>query len=750
MADPIDPWAAFRTSPPRPPEPPAPPAPPEGAGGVAPPASPAVDPWALFRTAPADNLVAEIGDGRVVRAADGSLAFTSPAYATTDQDVIARMMAGATPVDAQNYAHAPSNSALAAATGFVQGGTFGAGDELTAALDSALSDRSYDASLERARAIFGRNEDDNPLAYYPGLLGGAVAGALGIGQAAAPALGGAGATSAAAGMGVNATRSALGLPVAAEATAPLWARAAAGAGVGAVDGALSGFGGSEGGFSERADDALTGALIGGALGGALPPVTQAVRSGAGAVTNLVTAPFAKGADQTAVGRAIFQSMNRAKVTADDVSGRVAAAAAEGQPMFTVADAIGTPAQRRLNGIARQPGEASTEIADYLFRRQNEQGGRLAGFVGDALGATDTAAQRSAALTEARDAAADAAFSAARADASPVDVRGVLQAIDDRIGGMQGVNIDPGSIDGTLAKYRARLASPTPATDRVPGAPLAAGPGGEQTAVELSDFSRVFRVRKDVSNQITAALRRGENELAKELIAVKGALDDAMAGASPTYKAAMKDYATASGVIGSVDAGTAAAAPRRRYADTLEEYLALSPDEQAAFKTGYADPVMARVEAAKPGVNKAASLRGDKIDAELGAMAADPDLLRRQIDRENDMFRTYNMTQGGSATASNLADVTNEQRFASMLSGEALVNPMYALRRGAGRVTDIMLNGLRGENEATRRSIGQALLSTDLEAALRPYLEAAQRRAQAESLIGMTVRSGTNRAVMGRE
>jgi hypothetical protein len=301
-----------------------------------------------------------------------------------------------------------------------------------------------------------------------------------------------------------------------------------------------------------------------------------------------------------------------------------------------------------------------------------------------------------------------AYNAARQGAGPVDVRGAIAAIDDRIGGMQGSGVVGDGIDAKLASYKAKLAAPQSAL----------GPG--VTARELSDFDRVLGLKQQIGDDIGAAQRAGRNNEARELLKVQKELDAALEAASAQYRAANDEFAKASRVIDAVDTGKNAATSAR-FGDSIPAFQAMTPEQQAAFRAGYADPTIARVEAAAPGVNKARPLRNDKVTAEMGAIAKDPELLSRQIGRENTMFETANASLGGSKTSENLADAEDSK----MLSASIITN-LLSGRWGAvgGQALDRLLAGASGSNPATRELIVRALMSQDPRAAIIP----AQKRA----------------------
>lgn len=578
------------------------------------------------------------------------------------------------------YTQNDMGAGMSGVGGFAQGGTFGFSDEITAALQSLSPSVTYDQALAVERGRLDAARQSHPVAAYGGEVAGAIA-AL--------------------------------------------SRVAAGAGAGALQGGLYGFGTGEGGAKERAINAAKSAAIGGAIAAAAPVAIAGARAGARAVANPFRSLFNMGSENQA-SSAISKMLARSGMSQAEVDAALKAAASEGQPEFALADALGAPGQRALSGVARQPGEANAIVTEALTKRQGGQGDRLGSFVADALDAPDTAAQRTANLTAARGAAADTAYSAARGNAAPVDVRGALSAIDDRIGGMSGSGVAGDSIDAKLASYRGRL-SANPET-------LKAG----ETARELSDFDRVLGVKQQISDDIGAAVRAGRNNEARELGKVMRELDSALEEASPSYRTANDEFAKASRTIGQIDAGKAAASPRVRASDTVPAFNALTPEQQAAFRSGYSDPVLAKIEAAAPGVNKARPLLNEKTSTELGAMANDPALLARRVGRENTMFETTNRALGGSKTADNLADIGD----AKANSASAIINLLTG-RWGAaaGQVADKLLAGATGSSPKSREMIAKLLLSSDINAALTPALRKKAAQVGVDNVISALIRSG---------
>jgi hypothetical protein len=418
------------------------------------------------------------------------------------------------------------------------------------------------------------------------------------------------------------------------------------------------------------------------------------------------------------------------MSVDDINNALARAAQEGQPEMMAADVMGRSGQRLLSSIARQPTDMQAEIVNALTSRQAAQGERLSRVIADALDAPVTAAAKEAALKKARSDAANIAYEAARKGAGPVDVRGVIAAIDDRIGPMSGSNITGDGIDSAFAKFRNRLmAKPAP--------------NGELSR-ELSDFDRVLGVKKDVQDAIGAAVRAGRNNEARELTGLVQQLDSALEAASDGYRAANDQFAQASRVIDQIEAGKVSASPLARSPDVLGQYGKLTPEEQAAFRTGRADVTLAKIESAAEGANKVRPLTSGKAQTELPAMAKDAGLLQRQLARENAMFETGRKVLGGSETAERLAD---DERLAAMSTG--VLGNILGGRFGmaAQQVGGMAGNALMGRNTATREQIARALMSDSISQFVQPALKKQANIAMRDRLLEALMRAG-GRGVMG--
>ncbi|WJR67232.1 hypothetical protein QTA58_00210 [Neorhizobium sp. CSC1952] len=583
---------------------------------------------------------------------------------------------------------------LAKADTFMRGAadtlSFGLADEIAAGGDAlfnpifgtgegggSISER-YSRNLERQRAVDAADSRDRFGYRLAGQIGGGLTGGAGLARS-----------------GLSATANAI------ERGASLARVAGASAGEGAVLGGLQGFGSGEGGFLNRlGSGGVSGAV--GLAGGAAAPYAIA---GGGAFLGSLAAPImARLRPEHAANRALATAMQRSGKTPEQVARILQSAADDGQSEYALVDALGNAGQRMLSSVTRTPNEARQEVIEQLMRRQGGQGDRLANALAEGFNAPDTALQRTARLTQARDTEANGLYEAARRQAGAVNVTPIIEQLDETL--QPGVNqiVNPQNniawddIETALARVKSRL------TD-----------GNSQ----ITDFNALFRVKLNLDDTIAKAEAQGLGNKVFALRAVKRRVDNALEEASPAFREANDTFARQSGVIDAVDAGRAATSGRRRAADTIEEFSAMSPDQQAAYRAGYADPLIARVEgaASSPTTNKARMLMTPKFREEFQAVA-DPEQvtrLGRRIGREQRMFETINQATGGSRTADNLADFDDLANFdptllSNLMKGQWKTAALTAVTKA--------LNEGKGLPPRVIERVGRALMETDPEHARR--------------------------------
>ncbi|MCM5689497.1 hypothetical protein [Sinorhizobium meliloti] len=446
---------------------------------------------------------------------------------------------------------------------------------------------------------------------------------------------------------------------------------------GAVLGGVQGFGSGER-LDGRLGGAATGIGLGTVMGGALPSVATAVSGAVKGATAPLIAPFRPAAYTD---KALRTYLQRSGKTPEQIADIMRSAADDGQSMYTLADAMGNAGQRALVPVTRTPNDARQEVTDFLVRRQMGQPQRLANALAEGFDAPQPSDRVTRGLTQARDVEADALYTAARREAGAVNVTPVLERIDETLspGANQVVsprdNIGYDTIEGSLARVRRMMSD-----------------GNSQ----VTDFNTLFRAKLDLDDMIARAEAQGAGNRAHYLTQVKREVDRALEDASPAFRNANDTFASRSRVIDSVAEGQAAKSGRVRAEDSIQQFNAMTPDQQQAFRSGYVDPIIADIESLPmgPATNRARGLTTPKYEQEFQAFAAPgrAEQLGNRIGRENRMFETSNAALGNSRTADNLGDIDDMANFdpavlTNLLTGNwkqaALTGVRQAFNAGKG-------------------------------------------------------------------
>jgi hypothetical protein len=614
------------------------------------------------------------------------------------------------PAYSPNQYSGPGSAGMGAANAT----TFGFGDELGSYLGSAMSGLPRDQVLQEMRGNANAAQAQNPKSYLAGQVAGGVAQGV--------ATGGGGFAANAANAGGTLGRVALGSAL-----------------DGSLYGGAYGAGNADGSLTDRAVGAGAGALFGGAAGFATP---YAVAGASAALKPIISPVMARLRPQEYADAALAEALRRSGRTPVEIEQALANAHGDGQGMFTVADAMGNAGQRVLSTAARNPHEGRQALVEALQQRQMGQGERLSNTLAEGFGAPDTAAQRAASLTAGRSAAADVNYAAARSGAGPVDVSSAIQAADDLLTpgvtrlANPGSGIADDSLEGAVRRARSLL------TD------------GNST---LSDFTSVLRAKQDIADQIAVAQRAGRNNQVRLLSQINNQLDQSLEAASPGYRQANDAFRAQSRTIDAIDTGRGAASGRTRASDNIQTFGGLNPNEQGAFRAGYVDPMIAKVEnsSISPTTNKARMLMTEKTGQEFPAFAVPgrADQMGTRIAREQRMFETANTALGGSKTADNLADAADLNKFdpsimTHLLNGRPVAAVISAVTKA--------LNESRGLPPSVLTRLSRSLMETDpgtarllLSTGAQARISSASRKALYSSILSRLATSGAVPAIAGR-
>jgi hypothetical protein len=541
------------------------------------------------------------------------------------------------------------------------GMTFGFGDKAIAKVDELVGRGTYDEQLAKRRGETAASRERAGIRGAVAEIGGSVIPAVKAAQ-----------------VGLTATR----LP-------GLWGRL----GGMAVDGA------AVGGLSAAGNDSDIG--LGAGVGAALGAGGQAVAKVGGALAKPFTSRFFP---QKATQEVLTKAMDEAGTNPQAIARDLAKARADGQDVYSVMDAMGYPGQRLARNVTRTPSEGRTPMVEFLNKRQAEQGRRVSTALSEGFGDPATALKRTEALKQSRKAGGDVNYTAARNSASSVNTDNVIAKIDSIAGkpvfGGRVLNT-PGMADDTIQGLMTRVRS------------MLVGRDGRAQKI---DFNALLTVRQDIGDMASAAYRTGKNNQYSKLKEVLDELDASLAGASKDYKKALTQYADDSRVIDAVDEGRAAAMGGR-FEDNIPAFQKKNPSQQAAFRAGYADPLIAQTQQAAVGVNKARPLITDAFGQEFPAFAApgQANRLGQRVAREQTMFETREQALGGSRTDMNLGDeadmgLLDPSVLGNMLSGNLTGAAKNAILQG--------ISALQGQPASVRKMLSDALRVTDPAIALQ--------------------------------
>lgn len=475
-------------------------------------------------------------------------------------------------------------------------------------------------------------------------------------------------------------------------------------------GAFGAFAGA--GEGDTLEDRAKHALIGGALGTGLGATLPAVAPAFGVASRFMQMPRLRDPEKIATEQ-IAKVARDAGVTMDELGQRLAAARAAGQPDFTVVDALGKEAQRKLAAMAKVPGPARERITDILTTRDLNMPERVGAEVGRKMGAPVSA-----------EAARETLIRTARENASPL--YGQAEQVTTWSPKLQDFWADPdiqrGMQRGLKMQMRNARGTGRP-FDPNDYAITGFNEAGDAVISGVPNMKTIQAAKEGLDELIEAQIDPVTRRVTKEgasLIDMKNRMLAEIDSLNPMYREARRAYA------GPMQVDEAVAFGQRmpthgRAVDNIRQYEGRPPTAQQGIRIGVADKVRGDLERTGnfPTYLREKSLKGQQ---ELEAISPyGPATLREALAREEQMQRTSRQALGGSQTAENLADIAQGPGGAEtlgLIGNIASGNTMGAIRGGA----ELLARVGRGESEAQRSAIARALLANDPAA-----IEVMQRR-----------------------
>ncbi|MBN9433984.1 MAG: hypothetical protein J0I45_16250 [Bosea sp.] len=460
----------------------------------------------------------------------------------------------------------------------------------------------YDKSLAIQNAMDTNYAAEHPVASTAGNVGGAILGTAPL-VAAAPAA-----------FGVS--------------KAPLAERA--------IMGSISGgaLGGADAAVRSEGDPtaALVGAGVGAGVGAVAPYAGRLIGKGASKVADL----FANRGSQFG-SRTIQQLTNDLAaegLTMPEIQARLDKLGPEGM-LADTAESL----RLRAEQLAQSDNPARPAVIGALKDRAANAGDRIASAFDASLGERPNVYETLKKMTAARKASADVLYGQARAEAGPIDVSRVIQAIDDEVA--PGVNQivsgkeGPGLLDETdraLLWVRSRMTN------------------GQSV---VTDFDRLHQLQRKIAEKATAAAKRGDNYQAGMLRDTRNKLLEAIEDAAPTYQQARQTFSSDSAVKDAFEEGQKIFSSKV-HPDMLQADIgAMSKAEREAYQLGTraaVDEAMGRV---RNGALKGRTLLDADWNAEKLKYVLGRDKAQTLIDAltgEQSMAETGNQALANSATA----------------------------------------------------------------------------------------------------
>lgn len=496
-----------------------------------------------------DVLATTEDGGRVVRDQSGGVSFTSQNYSTTDPDIIARLMEGATIKG--EVRRGRDEQVLSERSGLVSTGAKAlqglpfVGEWLDEGL-TAISPQAG-ANLRETQGAMERQRPKTSLAAE---IAGGVVGSAPL------AIVGAGAAMSGASRFSKVARG-----------------AALGAGAGAAEGAAQGAGRADPG--RRVEGGAKGAGLGFGMGAALGAISPLVGEGVQALAKRVKKLDVRTImDEFGVSAPAARRM-RAALANDDLDTAAANLRRIGDDAM-LADA--GPATAQTLDDAMSSGGAALRIGrERVERRANEAGARLSGALDNILGPADGVKAAARDISQRTAAARQAAYS--RAYAQPIDYAGPGRNIEDVLS-----RVPSDTLRGAIREANEAMQAAGVRNQQIM-AQIA--DDGSVTFREMPNVQQLDEIKKALGSIGRESVDQFGRPTARGIRANKlaGELRDAISGAVPSYKAAVKMGGDKIAEDSALDIGRRLLGARTTFEEVRDAMKGASIEARAAAKRG---------------------------------------------------------------------------------------------------------------------------------------------------------------------
>jgi len=464
---------------------------------------------------------------------------------------------------------------------------------------------------------------------------------------------------------------------------------------GEVMGGLSGAGEGEG-VKDRAFNALEGVLGGGLTSmGLSSGIEGGIGLGSRLLSPVATAAANRARPESQAVKYVAKQFERDAVPIAEAERRLRA----GRPDMVLGDVGGANVHGAVRTAVNVPGAARERITSFVRERNLRQPQRIVDAVKSVLKNPADFGRTTARMAAERERIASPLYKQAFAKKQPVNTSGVVSHIDRIVkpGTISAMSdLRPDGVTATLTKLR----------------------GYFQTAKsQRVDLEQLHRVKTEIDDVISSALRSGDNNKAREVLGVQRELLKAMDKASPDYSRARGIYSSSHETERALDVGRNAF---KMTADDMREALTgMTPGEKEMVQVGLARAIQDQMEA--KGASEFRSSRdvlktvfGEKrIMNTLRAAFQDEPAFRRfraTLLKEADMAETMVAAGGNSTTAMQAA---NLQDLGNGVSPDVFTQFMQGMPVKAGATwLRQAISAEKGINEKVADKIGDLLLSND--------------------------------------
>jgi hypothetical protein len=524
------------------------------------------------------------------------------------------------------------------------GVTFGYADELAAKMDEVTGrGGTYGENLKKEHA---RDAQIPGAIKIPGEVAGAVAGAV----AAAPVTG-----------AIAAVTGASRLP------------ALVRAGIsGAGGGALFGSGDAEEG--KRLEGAAKGGAVGAVAG---PVISGAVRAGGSVVQSLRGAVT----PQANVTADLARAIERDGTTPAALTQRMEELNQIRPGFATLADAGGENVRGLVERVAQTPGAGRTTVVPALTARQQGQIARLSGDLRQLTGTHQSATRAITETMEQRAEAARPAYDAAM-NFNAREVPEIVRAWTDATSTGWGQNILRSPDFRRTLQTEYGIADPT-------NAPL-------MTVIDAW--------KKRVDDQVTEAIRGGNNNKARVLSNMRDRVVDTVDTHNPAYGEARAAWAGPTRYMNAIEEGRNILNTRVSAEELARGVENMAAADQEAFRIGAVSSLIGKMgsdTARMPDLTK--YLRSPEMRAKIAAIMPTPEARQtwaQRLDFEVSSSELTGRALGNSATARRLAERQDADGIVGDLVMDAFSGhpPVSLLRRAVGAVPQRVRDTLRSRSD----------------------------------------------------